>query len=465
MATPGSTPGDRFGNLYPRPARVVESTYVADPTMLYPPTNWGANRPGFVGASSLRGLESLYVSGLPPAVLAGILSVTPLEDYLATQPVPYNNPYPRSKDYLLTNVGTASLDWSGTIDGGWVSIQDFDLDYPFGPPLFGTLAPGGSTTVTITPQTFSSPAGYYTSPLVFTNLTNGDGNYSPTVTVVNGQGVVLQSRNRGGTASLVGYAEYASPSLPAKKYLTKTFTGGIMYCQYNGGGACTNPANGAETHSYSGACTYSSAGVFSTTALFSKDTNYYPAGGGCHPGGTVTHPGWATCTIPDKYDPYDTGLSYVNLTGTTRGIIGLGICATVGGGFGYKATGTSTETLTNPDSDANALTRLLVSVWWSSYGVHGSDSLLSVYGSRTTGFTFDYFEVQWMCTVTAYLPNTAYNLTLGLYRSVSGAGVFTLQSNVVVSFTTDSLGNATIVDQNVPNAAGYDYKVSNPVVS
>ena len=71
--------------------------------------------------------------------------------------------------------------------------------------------------------------------------------------------------------------------------------------------------------------------------------------------GTISHPGWSDCTIPSTYDIYDSGLNYVNLTPTTREIIGFGLCATVGGGFGYKSTGSATETLTGEDTDADAI--------------------------------------------------------------------------------------------------------------
>ncbi len=401
----------------------------------------------------------LTVTGSGP----GVLAVSPLEDFVLTGDE--GGPFlPSSKDYLLSNTGSADLDWRlDVVDTGFVATYGTP---PFGPPsvLSGTLTPGASVGVTVwaTAALSTYYPGHYVEDMEFANVTTPLGTIlqSTDLTVTTPAVITFVSSKISG-ASLVGYGEYATPSSPPKKYRVRTFTGGLTYCQYNGGAICSAPSNGAVVRSYSGACTYDvSTGAFSSTALATWDTHY--VSGTCSGGGTISHPGWSDCTIPSTYDIYDSGLNYVNLTPTTREIIGFGLCATVGGGFGYKSTGSATETLTGEDTDADAIARLLATGTWSGYGPFVADeSFISSWGTRTT-FDVPYTKVMWGANVTDGLPSTLYSFSADVYESPVGAGDWTYHSSVSASATTDGTGFAEVLDQPVPLAEGFDYVLRSP---
>jgi uncharacterized repeat protein (TIGR01451 family) len=74
---------------------------------------------------------------------------------------------PASQDYLLTNNGTASLNWTAANQSNWVTLSASS----------GTLAPGTTTTVTVSIGLAADllPAGSYTDTVTFNNLTSGIG--------------------------------------------------------------------------------------------------------------------------------------------------------------------------------------------------------------------------------------------------------------------------------------------------
>lgn len=467
MALPGNAPGDRFATINPRPARVVESTYRSPYINPSPPEVWSGNKQHFVGSTRMRAIESAYRSPLPTG---RYLQVLPDEDYSALQD-PFDWPVPPTKTYTIKNTGALSLDYSITTGDLWVTVSEDTggppgPGGPGGPPgpggLTGTLAPGEEKSILVTLNSNVFDVGWYESSVSFVNTTDFEGGAEHAIELAVGQGVVIETSLSGFTATMVGYTEYTSPSSPPVYYRRKDFSGGITYCQYNGGALCSLPTNGAEVRSYSGACSYAADGTFTSTALYTLDTNYVP--GTCAAGGVITHPSWGTCTIPDKYDAFDGGLNYVNLTQTTREVIGLGICATVGGGFGYKATGSATETLSNPDTNADAIARGRATQTWTPYASAGSESDPSKWETRTGG-SFLYRDARIRATMTAYRPVTHFNLTLDVMRSVYDAGVYVKIGEIVLPFVTDGTGSAVITDYVLPAYEGYDVKVANPVVT
>jgi hypothetical protein len=279
---------------------------------------------------------------------------------------------------------------------------------------------------------------------------------------------VLACRTRSGSATLCGFDEYTSPSVPPLKYRKKTFSGGIQYCQRNGGAACLAPNNGAETWSYSGFCQYDPATCTLSTAsaIYTKDTNYVP--GTCGPGGTITHPAWTTCSIPSKLDAFDSGSATVALTPTTRTITGTGLCATVGGGFGYIATGTSTETLSDLDTDEDAINRAAAA--WSGWTNTGDGTGGTCVPStcckasiqiRTT-FTFTYQAAQFRATLSGLAALTTYILSVSIYRRLIGVTDWALLQTNNYGFVSDGAGNYQMQDD-VPNLEGYETYADRPV--
>ncbi len=86
---------------------------------------------------------------------------------------------PSSKDYILTNTGGQSLNWSVSVDCNWVSVSQSS----------GTLSPGQSTTVRVllNDNANSLPPGTHTCTVSFINTTNGCGNATREVRLTVGQ--------------------------------------------------------------------------------------------------------------------------------------------------------------------------------------------------------------------------------------------------------------------------------------
>lgn len=113
------------------------------------------------GFGTLNPIEALSL-----AALYGDLSVTPETDFVTTGNV--GGPFtPGSTTYTLTNSGNASLTWSA----------DAGVDYVTVSPAGGTLAVGGSTSVTVSTNAATNllAAGTYTPTLAVTNTANGAG--------------------------------------------------------------------------------------------------------------------------------------------------------------------------------------------------------------------------------------------------------------------------------------------------
>ena len=64
--------------------------------------------------------------------------------------------------------------------------------------------------------------------------------FTPGDAVTPGGSAAYTSRSRGGTATLIGFSEYSTPSTPAKKYLTKTLSGNVTVGIYLDS-SCTTP--------------------------------------------------------------------------------------------------------------------------------------------------------------------------------------------------------------------------------
>jgi hypothetical protein len=99
------------------------------------------------------------------AAPADALGITPLEGFTASGTT--GGPVKQvSQSFLLTNTGTAALDWTLTNPAAWLDAA----------PGGGTLPAGGSTNVTVSLDTGvvgGMPAGVYTTNIWFTNLSDG----------------------------------------------------------------------------------------------------------------------------------------------------------------------------------------------------------------------------------------------------------------------------------------------------
>jgi len=99
----------------------------------------------------------LYENGI------SLLHVSPFEGFVSSGDV--GGPFaPVSKDYQLTNVGGSGMDWDVQCSAGWVDVS--------GTP--GTLAPGASTTVTVSINSNANALAFggYRDDVIFRIITN-----------------------------------------------------------------------------------------------------------------------------------------------------------------------------------------------------------------------------------------------------------------------------------------------------
>lgn len=123
--------------------------------------------------------------------------------------------------------------------------------------------------------------------------------------------------------------------------------------------------------------------------------------------------------------------------------------------------------LSDLDTATDAIARLLAGSGgtWSAWAVPADGTFCtSEWGVNDIPGGFTYQEAQFRYGATGLMPSTSYTLTLDVYQSVHGAGLFTMIGTISSSFTTDGSGNATITGD-VPIAQGYDTYVTNPVVT
>lgn len=274
----------------------------------------------------------------------------------------------------------------------------------------------------------------------------------------------LECRTRGGYANNCGTGEFDGfCSTPPKFYKTSTYSGEIDFCLYD---ACGGTVVGVWKVTWSGALVYTPTSTDCGTPSDTFAEDWF--------GNSAT-----TCADAATTPQSSTSFcgTYTDIaSGTQKYIRGDTICCDNGpGSRSTVATGYLLQELTDEDTEADAIARLLAGAGgtWSAWGPgSGGICALSRYELRTCGGfppsppspTFQYQEAQFKYAATGLLPSTGYTLTLDVYQSVFGMGSYSNIGTISAGFTTDGSGNKTITG-NVPITEGYDTYVSNPVVT
>ncbi len=275
-------------------------------------------------------------------------------------------------------------------------------------------------------------------------------------------GVDLSCRTRGGTASLVGCAEYTTPSSPPKRYRRSAMSGATdtNYYTFSDSACATPPSN--TTH-----CTYTAFTQYSVTTGLPTDGGSIDCGSGPGPGGNQC----IAC-------PADTCMHIYVCAPTTIQRMTTGNCCFDGGGsnvYFKKISDTLTWTLSDEDTEDDAIDRLLAGAGgtWSAWAPVGDGTGGTCVGylccqanyQQRTGFSFGYHEAQFKADMTLLIPSTNYILTLIQYRRLYGSVDPWVQLVVdEYPFTTDGSGNAQVTGD-VLNLVGYETYIGDPVVS
>jgi hypothetical protein len=202
----------------------------------------------------------------------GTLAVAPLDGLDANGVV--GGPFsPPAKDYLLQNTGATAFDWTAGASETWLSVS----------AASGTLEPGESTTVTISigAAADSLAAGAYAGVISFTNVTNGRGSASRSVSLtVTTPGALTVSPAEG----LAATGTVGGPFVPSSRDYTLQNTGGTAIswtaagsetwtALSAGSGALEPGASTTITISLNTAADTLAAGTYSDTIHFTNTTN------------------------------------------------------------------------------------------------------------------------------------------------------------------------------------------------
>lgn len=253
----------------------------------------------------------------------------------------------------------------------------------------------------------------------------------------------LQCRTRSGTPTLCGFSEYASASTPPKKYLTKTFSGTADFAVHVPGTGCTVQSC-TFSDTWTGSIEYDSA------ACSTSGTGTQTRAGNCGNDGVTNN-----TTI----EVYTSGIFTYTKTATTNQTVIDGCVSNT-----KALTAGVTETLSNEDTEANAISRFQAATSWGSWTNSGASGCtgtppsccLAYYESRTAGFSFAYAEAECRVTATGLTPSTGYTAKIELYRRAYGTGSYVHYQTVTVTGTSDGSGNLTTSAATVTNTKGYE---------
>ncbi len=318
----------------------------------------------------------------------GTLSVTPATGLTTTGPV--GGPFtPVSVAYTLQNIGTTAVDWTAANSQLWVTLSSTG----------GTLAPGGTTTVTVSIDSSANAlmAGTYDDNVNFTNATNGRGSTSRAVSLTAvPPGVLTVTPATGLTSTgLVG-----GPFTPAS----------AVYTLQNTGGAPINwTAAKAQTWTTLSAASGTLAAGATATVTVSINTGANALGAG-------------------TYNDTVTFTNATNGTGNTTRAVSLTVEPPPGVLSVTPATGlTSTGLVGGPFTPASAVYTLQntggVAIDWTAAKTQAWTTLSAVSGTLAAGAT---------TTLTATINTDANALAAGAYSDT-----------VTFTNTTNGTGNTT----------------------
>ena len=166
---------------------------------------------GNVNLATTLGTFTVGISAASPGALAVASSGNLLSSGMVGGPFS-----PGSVVYTLSNPGGTSFNWSAGKTSTWVDLS----------ATGGSLAPGASTTVTVSLNAGANAlaANTYSDTVSFTNLTNGSGDANRSVTLtINTPGTLSVA----GTGGLLASGTVGGPFSPGSVLYTLTNPGGV----------------------------------------------------------------------------------------------------------------------------------------------------------------------------------------------------------------------------------------------
>jgi hypothetical protein len=266
----------------------------------------------------------------------------------------------------------------------------------------------------------------------------------------------LDCRNRGGTATLCGFSEYASPSTPPKKYRTQIISGSLNYCGYTNS-SCTvvNGFSGLRIFEFTGSYLYNEGNCAESNTQTENFYRYTPDGTAtCAPG----PPFESSQTRPRAFTP-STTVNTNRTTGKTSDVwVGTNVCGT----SNDIVTGEARADLTVEDTEADAITRLNSTLSWSSWTRVGDGSggtcvasscCRAEHEQRTSGFSFNWREAEFRVVKSGLNASSVYEIEVEIFRRAYNVGNYVLYDTIAFTDSTDGAGELETAGMQVPNDA------------
>lgn len=255
----------------------------------------------------------------------------------------------------------------------------------------------------------------------------------------------LQYQTKSATATLCGYSEFASPSVPPKKYLTLSQSGGYQF-DFSTDSTCSHASGPAIICNWAGACNYDANtcinNIGGTVDCGSGPTPY------C--GLAADDPGRVTVSSPTNQHWDPTGACFYN-----------------GTGWGRYSSLTVQVNLTNEDTEDNAITRAnaAIATWDSCIAI--DPSYCSAYKTvRGAGqFTLTYRTAQYRIYTTRNTPGQHYSVVINLQRKLHGT------SDPFIDWATNTIDYIGVADPyvgiwyQIPVDSGYEVAATSCTVT
>jgi hypothetical protein len=316
-----------------------------------------------------------------------------------------------------------------------------DIIYPSsGPGTIGGTTIGG---IRITP---GGGGGFKNSPISIINPIGG-------WNLLGGPSVTIGCQAKAGTATLVGFNEFGSPSIPPRKYCKKQFTGRRDRCNFDTQAKCNagTPIAGSDAKTHGLTCQYShSTGVLTTSGA---NVNYQDTTAVC-PSTTFLS---SDSNCADTLNPSNQFWIWTSPTLMTENVIGQCLLQ----GVVYSQVSTTLKiALSDEDTDDMALQRALGG---ASYAPGACSTYMGVRGPGQYSFNFSYAQVS--ATLTGCQILQGYLVTFNLGQRIVGSGApFTPSGTIEFSFGATST-TETVPWQDITTQSGYETALLSVTVS
>lgn len=276
--------------------------------------------------------------------------------------------------------------------------------------------------------------------------------------------VVLYQRTRSGQATLIGCLEYIE-STPPRYYRRAEWAGTLVNnCTGAFDGNCSAIVNVTsctntgfrQLDAVTGALTLGGANICNGNTIGTGTDCSVPSSQGCETldGGELA----TEVTITSPTTLTRTEMEVCCITRTILGSIQ----------FSCRATGTQTKTLSDEDTEDDAIVRFRNANPWGSFAVceSGVSPLLDIncgpssYTQRTSGNSFTFQESENRVEITGLTPLANYVVSVYFHRTDLSTMIETFDSIYEIAEAAD--GSGEISDEfPTPQTVGYSYRISN----